>query len=1002
MKNHLRFLPTADAAILTSKQHPPPRSRPQTTGPIFDPHNVDRPIEPWSAYVESTFYPKTEEGSSASIPDKPDGFPEPYLRAHLADNERLRLSMLWYYTRDILAEDELLSGLQEKAHLAQEFSGWEFAVIGILDVHVYIRLATVGLELGILPRGETICAHTVTQPPGSVFLLPNLMEDWRFQNCPYLELGGLRAYAGAPLRLQTEFGDCVSLGSLCVASSKSEVALTKTQHQALVRLADWVVSDLVQCARARRQRERRKMTELLSTAQKETDATVSEEPVLRALKTIYPSADISLQLNIADHVQTDGGDRIPLAEFENNLWEDTDYLNEFILKSNHLAPVTTRAVRIIATPCDSVSGSSLLMVASKNYQLVFDDIDLWFVQACAGMLSQMWRKSLLIEALSAKEKFIRGFSHQLRTPIHGILGSVELLAEEVQSTKLDQDAVPMSALVKKPSAIDPHKLAGYLNIIKMAGLDLTSIVNNMITLNRWTDIALAERHYDLHSVGELEIEIEKEIHKLTSADTRYKTSIFLSHDLPPECGSFITDLAVLRDSLTPLIINAIQNTPEAIVYITISISSDRKQLIIDVEDNGRGIAPEHQKRIFEPYEKVDSHAPGAGLGLALASKFATLLHGSVDLISSDLGRGSHFRATFQEIECPESSSLPTQLLASKFDSLPARFFTIKTGSDCGSLDDSFTRFLKHSGFAQSDSIEDSLVILATSHDDPDQHRLLLSQVPSDQVVICPIPGTTEEGYYPIHTPTNVMYVGGLISPSTMAMALEKAQTLYLELKASSQLQLRSLSPKKSPAIPSSCNNPCATDGNSLPPLTSTIHPDTLNTDTTASVAPPIAVTPQPLLPSKITAPPPPPPPPPPPTVLIVDDNAVNLRIMEMYCRKRGFPSCSATDGQQAVEIFANHQSSSAAGEGSPIQLIFMDLQMPVCDGIEATQRIRSLEQTNGWKRSLVIVMTGQDTSADRAAAEGADADEYFVKPVMIKQLDLVVKGAFSGVECQLN
>lgn len=74
--------------------------------------------------------------------------------------------MLWYYTRDIINEPELLAGLQEKACLAQESTGWEYAVIGVLDVNVYIRLATVGLELAILPRGETLCAHTVTQPPG--------------------------------------------------------------------------------------------------------------------------------------------------------------------------------------------------------------------------------------------------------------------------------------------------------------------------------------------------------------------------------------------------------------------------------------------------------------------------------------------------------------------------------------------------------------------------------------------------------------------------------------------------------------------------------------------------------------------------------------------------------------------------------------------------------------------------------------------------------------------
>src|SRR5271168_4003661 len=98
-----------------------------------------------------------------------------------------------------------------------------------------------------------------------------MMEDWRFQESPYVESGGLRAYAGAPLRLQNEFGDCVGIGSLCVASSTSQEPLTKPQQDTLACLADWVVSDIVQCARARRQRERHRMSELISKAQGEMD-----------------------------------------------------------------------------------------------------------------------------------------------------------------------------------------------------------------------------------------------------------------------------------------------------------------------------------------------------------------------------------------------------------------------------------------------------------------------------------------------------------------------------------------------------------------------------------------------------------------------------------------------------------------------------------------------------------------------------------------------------------
>lgn len=415
------------------------------------------------------------------------------------------------------------------------------------------------------------------------------MEDWRFQESPYLELGGLRAYAGAPLRLQNESGDSVGFGSLCVASTKSEEPLTKTQHQALVRLADWVISDLVQCARVRRQRERRQMAELLSTAQRKIDDAVSEEPVLGILRTTYPSAVINLQPSNATNIETEGRNPILISDFENGLWEDTDYLDEFIASSNHLALPSTRTVRIIAAPCESITGSSLLVIASKDFHLVFDDVDSWFVQACADMLSQMWHKRLLIEALNAKEKFLQGFSHQLRTPIHGILGSVELLAEELQSRSLGESILPMSGLVKGNSVIESPEPSIYLNIIKMAGRDLTSIVNNMITLNRWADIAITDRQYAMHTVGELETAIEKEILKLTSGDARYKTSVFLTHDLPPGCESFRIDLGVLRDSLLPLVINAIQNTPQGVVSITTSIRFGCKQLVVDVEDTGPGI-----------------------------------------------------------------------------------------------------------------------------------------------------------------------------------------------------------------------------------------------------------------------------------------------------------------------------------------------------------------------------------------------------------------------------
>ncbi|KAF3385263.1 Histidine protein kinase DivJ [Penicillium rolfsii] len=996
------FFPKADGIILRSKQLASPVSRPQTIGPIFDGDNLDRPIEPWSSDVKSTFYPHTEANEVSAIPQKPPEFADKYLRAFLAEHERLRLSVLWYYTRDVFSENEFLVGLQEKAHLAQESTGWEFAVIGILDVNVYIRLATVGLELGILPRGETLCAHTVTQPPGDVFLLPSLMEDWRFRQCPYLESGGLYAYAGVPLRLKTESGLTVGLGSLCVASSKSEEPLTKAQHQALVRLADWVVSDLIQCTRARRQRERHRMSELLAEAQKETSQAVALERVFEILKTIYPDAMIRVQPSRATHVEFEGCDPIPVSELRNGLWEDVEYLDDFIANSNHLPTPNNKPIRIIAAPCEMISGSSLLIVATKDFHLVFDDADAWFVQACADLISQMWRKSLFAEAMLAKEKFLRGFSHQLRTPIHGILGSVELLAEELKSRTLSEGTLPMTAIEESTpdSEINSREPFTYLNIIKMAGRDLTSIVNNLIALNKWTDIAMAERHYAKHTLDALETKIVNEVAKVTMGDTRYECSIFLTQILPPGCEKICIDLEVLRDTLLPLVINSIHHTPQGIVSVTMSVHADRKQLVVDVEDTGRGIPPADQKRIFEAYEKGDPHSSGAGLGLTLASKFASLIHGSIELIHSEIDRGSHFRATFREVECDFLPQTP-QSLALTLDNLPSRFFKTSAQSGSSSLSDYFASFLTRSGFTRSETIEDCLVILEAGPD-MDQHREWLSQIPSGQVAICLVP-ISEERNYLRETEDNVFYIDGPFLTSTFHSALEKAHD-YLRSTSRSPLPLPIT--REIPILTTvTIQKDPITDGSiaqySPTTIKNHITTNTTNSPTQPDVSVPVDLrTPSTLDPPLRTSPH--------PMTLIVDDNAVNLRVMETYCAKRGLPYLSAMNGRQAVEIFTRHQKQATPASSPPsspetdeivdpdsaIQLIFMDLQMPVCGGIEATQQIRALEKMNHWRKAFLVVMTGQDSPADRNAAEKAGADDYFVKPVVLKQLDRVVRQYF--------
>lgn len=187
--------------------------------------------------------------------------------------------------------------------------------------------------------------------------------------------------------------------------------------------------------------------------------------------------------------------------------------------------------------------------------------------------------------------------------------------------------------------------------------------------------------------------------------------------------SFRTDLQVLQDAVLPLITNAIQNTRQGTVSVTTTIDTVQNRMIVDVEDTDCGIHPDFQQRIFDAYEKVDSHSPGAGLSLTLASKFASLLTGSVELITSQVDRGSHFRAIFGVNGCDCTPTGPKRLpMIMGQSSLPFRFFMTREGDSL--MLRSFENFLVFNGLVRSDSSEDCIFILEAASD-PEKYKVFL-------------------------------------------------------------------------------------------------------------------------------------------------------------------------------------------------------------------------------------------------------------------------------------
>jgi CheY-like chemotaxis protein len=116
-------------------------------------------------------------------------------------------------------------------------------------------------------------------------------------------------------------------------------------------------------------------------------------------------------------------------------------------------------------------------------------------------------------------------------------------------------------------------------------------------------------------------------------------------------------------------------------------------------------------------------------------------------------------------------------------------------------------------------------------------------------------------------------------------------------------------------------------------------------------------------------------------VLVAEDNLVNQKMIQRLIEKQGHSVVLVDTGRKAV---------TAVEEGA-FDMVFMDVQMPEMDGLEATAEIRRREQITG-KHQLIIAMTAHALKGDRERCLEAGMDDYLTKPVRIDKLNAVLNG----------
>ena len=227
----------------------------------------------------------------------------------------------------------------------------------------------------------------------------------------------------------------------------------------------------------------------------------------------------------------------------------------------------------------------------------------------------------LSSASRAKDRFLASMSHELRTPLNAVIGFTGTL------------------LMKLPGPLNEEQ-ERQLQIIQTSARHLLSLINDILDLAK---IESGKTTLDIESVDLAAIVDEVIAAVRASAETK---ALKLTSTVAGGPLVVRSDRRAIRQILTNLVDNAIKYTDRG--DITVDLVRSEGAVALRVTDTGIGIAPADMHLLFLPFQQLESlstrRADGAGLGLHLCQRLATLLRGTVG-VESQVGRGSTFTLT---------------------------------------------------------------------------------------------------------------------------------------------------------------------------------------------------------------------------------------------------------------------------------------------------------------------------------------------------------------------
>ncbi|KAJ4316732.1 hypothetical protein N0V94_005289 [Neodidymelliopsis sp. IMI 364377] len=658
---------------------------------------------------------------------------------------------------------------------------------------------------------------------------------------------------------------------------------------------------------------------------------------------------------------------------------------------------------------------------------------------------------------AAKADFISSISHELRSPLHGILGMTDLLKDTAIDSQQNNHVQTIETCGKTLLETINHVLdfakinnltRGTSKKSKKRSQSAKHIIspgqghtNDIMTLINDVDMSvLTEDVVESVFAGYTYAKTSAQTYELSSRKVEAPPMTLILDINQSENYVFRTQPGAWRRVIMNLFGNALKYTPAGYIKVKLQVmpktspTEEYRDFRFTVTDSGIGMSEDYiNNRLFHSFAQENPLSQGTGLGLSIVKQIVESLGGEVE-VTSEKGRGTKFTVScplkesvmspsFRPMEPEQEKERHLREVGKRtkgmtvcfkgFDEQEEYFVKSLKGKTATKLSMKALDSLCADWFGMKTCANGPCAaapdLIIATESVAKELRAEHSQVPNRAnqppvIVICQ--GAASAQSTTAITVPGIIFecIGQPVGPHKMAKAisscLDRQANRLIDQMHDTEATLQKVTQLslKENTPPHSPDMLTRVIDQSRPALTATISAPEVRSVNSSPVKKSMYSTPTRSL-----------------NCLAVDDNPINLRLLRTFIDKLGHRHVLAVNGLEALDTYKSAQDQSqitvsatpalnatakaaAADLTSRIDVILMDINMPEMDGLEATRQIRAHEIRNGLSPVTIIALTGVASTETQQEANSSGVNLFLIKPVRLADLEVVLKGVVTGQE----